>query len=292
MLTDSSILKPVDSFLFMEIRQYHPIPRLAEMQNNLLAISRYAESGRHSIELKANTSVTPFGILPLAVYAENRGINITYGRNTTDRKRYLRTINFPEGTSNLSRLKQSTYLPLSKPDISEKDLYLARYEENILRNIKSPEIRSSFQNSLKYLTSEMVTNIREHARVQRYWIMAQYWRKTDTCEIAIADSGIGYLQSYVGTEYEVDLHEEAIKNAILGYSSKGDDERGTGIPGLINIFCEGYGGCVAIMSGDRLLYMKNKVKDFYGLDINWQGVFIGIHFKMSKINTLAYLAGY
>lgn len=134
----------------------------------------------------------------------------------------------------------------------------------------------------------MVTNIKEHAQVDRYWILSQYWPSSETCEIAIADTGIGYKKSYQGTSYEVKTHQDAIKNAIHGNSSKNDIERGTGIPGMIKIFCEGYGGCVVIMSGDRLLYMEN---EFYSLALNWPGSFVGIRFKLSDINALAYLAG-
>jgi len=136
-----------------------------------------------------------------------------------------------------------------------------------------------------------VTNIKEHAETDCYWIMSQYWPKSNTCEIVIADAGVGYLGSYVGTPFEVDSHEEAIMNAIRGNSSKNDVERGTGIPSVIKIFCEGYGGCVLIMSGDRLLFMEGERNVFYPLEVDWGGVFFGIRFELSVVNALAYLAG-
>ena len=229
---------------------------------------------------------------PLAVYAESNGLTITTGRNTQKVKNYLRLIHFPRGISDLNWITGTSYLPLSKLRIETGDQHLTRYENLILKKIKNQKIRSSFQNALKYLTSEMVTNIKEHAQVDHYWLFSQYWPKTETCEIAIADPGIGYRESYRDTSFEVESHVEAIRNAVQGYSSKDDIERGTGIPGMINIFCEGYGGCIAIMSGDSLLYMDKDQKDFYSLEVDWNGVFIGLQFKLSRINALKYLSGY
>lgn len=275
----------------MEVAQYDTMPRIAEMHMNLLSLIKHKEEGKNSIELKIKKWATPFSILPLAIYSDLYGIELKYGRNSWNVKKYLNNINFPRGTSNVNQLSLTTWLPLSRPKISDGDEYLTYYENKILKNIKDQTIRSSFTNSLKYLTSEMVTNIKEHAQVDDYWILSQYWPASETCEIAIADTGIGYRKSYEGTSYEVESHQDAIKNAIQGNSSKGDEERGTGIPGMIRIFCEGYGGCVVIMSGNRLLYMDKEKNDFYTLGLNWPGAFVGIRFKLRDINTLAYLAG-
>ena len=275
----------------MEVRSYYDtLRRLAEMQRNLGALKQYADSNRNSIELKVEKWVTPFGLLPLAVFADGLGLNITIGRNSQNVKRYLRSIYFPKGITNLNWLRSKSYIPVSKLDIEKGDEALTKYEELILEKIEDKQTRSSFTNSLKYLTSEMVTNIKEHAQVDHYWIFSQYWPKSKTCEITIADTGIGYMESYKGTAYEVDNHVEAISNAIHGYSSKDDVERGTGIPGMINIFCKGYGGCVVIISGDALLLMEKDQQDFYSLETDWKGVFIGIRFEISEINALDYLS--
>jgi len=275
----------------MEIREYDTLDRFAEMQSNLRALLEYRDNGRKSIELRVQRWATPFGLLPLAMYADENSMDITYGRNSDPVKRYLRNIYFPKGATQISELRETNYLPLSKLSVDFGDDYLTRYEDMILDNISDEGIRSSFQNSLKYLTSEIVTNIKEHAETDCYWIMSQYWPKSNTCEIVIADAGVGYLGSYVGTPFEVDSHEEAIMNAIRGNSSKNDVERGTGIPSVIKIFCEGYGGCVLIMSGDRLLFMEGERNVFYPLEVDWGGVFFGIRFELSVVNALAYLAG-
>lgn len=276
----------------MEIRNFFdPIRRLSDMQDNLRMLNQYSEMNRKSIELRVEKWATPFSILPLAIYASQLGLKITTGRNSQRVKRYLKQIIFPEGTTNLGWGRSTSYLPISILKIEDDDEILSKYEELILQSIKNESLRSSFHNSLKYLTSEMVTNIKEHAHVDKYWIFSQYWPASEICEITIADTGIGYLESYRGTEYEVDNHADAISNALQGNSSKDDIERGTGIPGMINIFCKGYGGCVAIISGDTLFFMEKEVQDFYSLEVDWAGVFIGLRFKLSEINALAYLSG-
>jgi hypothetical protein len=276
----------------MEIRQqFNTLQILAEMQRNLGVLKRIKSTSRYSVELKIAKWATPIGLLPLAIYANSQNIVVTTGRNTGKVKSYLEKIRFPEGTSNLGWFKGSSYLPLSKLNLDDSDETLTQYEELILAGVKNEEIRSSFRNSLKYLTSELVTNIKEHARVDHYWILAQYWPTTKTCQITIADTGVGYLESYRETAYEVTTHKEAIRNAVNGISSKNDVERGAGIPGMIKIFCEGYGGDISIMSGDALLYLNKEKQDFYELDVPWQGAFMGIQFKLSVIDALAYLTG-
>jgi hypothetical protein len=241
----------------MEIkRQFNTLQILAEMQRNLGVLRRASLTGRKSVELKIDKWATPIGLLPLAIFANSQSISLATGRNTQRVKAYLEKIMFPEGTSKLGWFVGSSYLPLSMLNLQIDDETLTRYEDLILAEISSKEIQSSFRNSLKYLTSELITNIKEHARIEHYWILAQYWPKTKTCQIAIADTGVGYLESYRNTAYEVITHKEAIANAVKGNSSKDDIERGAGIPGMIKIFCEGYGGDVVIMSGDALLYLN------------------------------------
>jgi len=275
----------------MEIRQFNILPRLAEMQSNLGVLRRYSTSGKRNVELKIQKWATPMGLLPLTIYAGQLNMRITIGRNTDSIKSYLGLICFPEGTMNMDWFVGKSYLPLSRLSIERDDEVLTRYEKLILDGIKNKEMRDSFRNSLKYLTSELVTNIKEHASVDEYWIQAQYWPSNKTCEIAIADTGVGYLESYKGTRYEVATHEDAIRNAVEGNSSKNDVERGAGIPSIIKIFCEGYGGNIVMMSGDSLLNMSGEDQSFYKLDIPWQGAFIGINFKLGIIDTLAYLSG-
>jgi len=274
----------------VEIRPwFETLPILADMQSNLGILKHSKDAGKQSVELKVQKWATPMGLLPIAVYANYLKLSVPYGRNSMSVRTYLDKIRFPKGTTSLNWARSSSYLPLTRLSPESDDDSLTKYEELILKGVKKREIRDSFRNALKYLTSELVTNIREHARTDSYWILAQYWEKTETCQIAIADTGIGYLESYRGTPYEVANYKEAITNAINGNSSKNDVERGAGIPGMVKIFCEGYGGDIVIMSGDALLYLNRESNDFYDLEVPWVGTFIGLQFKLSLINALAYL---
>jgi len=274
----------------MEIQEeFNTLRIVAEMITNLEIMKNHIDRGQNEIDLRVKRWISPMAILPIAVLSYIHNIYVNFSSNKPNIRSYLNLIRFPRGTQEFTHRGKS-YLPISKLPCSIEDNVLSKYEDMILQNIQQKRIRSPLRNSLKYLTSELVTNVREHAQVDEYWILAQYWPRTKTCEIAIADTGIGYRQSYIGTEFEVETHYEAILNAIQGRSSKDPIERGTGIPSMVNIFCKGYGGEIIIMSGDSLIRMKQEEASPYSIDTTWNGAFIGIRFRVSDLNPLVYLS--
>jgi hypothetical protein len=196
---------------------------------------------------------------------------------------------FPRRTRSVSA-STGTVLPLTKLNFLNDDDLLGRYEDQIISKVDS-SLQSNFRNNLKYMTSELVTNVREHAKVDDYWLLAQHWPKTDTCEIAIADTGVGYLNSYKGTSYEVSTHHEAIQNALEGNSSKNWIERGVGVPSTVRIFTEGYDGTVLVITGDAIRVIQGGKSERYRLNSYWPGTLIGIRFKLKNVNIYPYLSG-
>src|SRR5450756_2443359 len=99
--------------------------------------------------------------------------------------------------------------------------------------------------------------------------------KNNTCEIVLADCGIGYKNSYEGTEFEVETDRDAIINAMEGKSSKSAKakmkERGKGIPSIANLFVNGYGGKLIIISGESIMYYKSNERKELKLKSKWQG---------------------
>ena len=241
----------------MEISQeFDTLKIVSEMVRNLSRIRDYVESGRARINLRVTADwVTPIHILSLGVYANINHIHIDCEDNAKKICDYFDRIGFPQGVSTVNESDPSA-LPFLKLRAGTDDDILGRYEEKIITGV-SQGSRASFRNALKYLTSELTTNVREHSGVDHYWLLAQYWPSTETCEIAIADTGKGYLESYRGTKYETSNHHEAIQSVVEGHSSKGWVERGTGIPGTIRLFMEGYGGEIVVFTGNALWYMKN-----------------------------------
>lgn len=275
----------------MEISQeFDTLKIVSEMVRNLSRIRDYVESGRTNIKLRVTADwVTPIHILPLGVYANINRVRIDCEDNARKICDYFDRIGFPHGVKTVDE-SDPTALPLSKLRAGTDDKILGRYEEKIIASV-SRSSRSSFSNALKYLTSELTTNVREHSGVDHYWILAQYWPSTETCEIAIADTGKGYLESYRGTKYETNNHHEAIQNVVEGYSSKGWVERGTGIPGTIRLFTEGYGGEIVVYTGNALWRMKDGATSRYDASVSWRGVVFGLRFQITNVNIYPYISG-
>ena len=271
----------------MQIKKQYKTPdRLVELIKNIEKIDKAIKKGLTEVSISEIGWVYPISILPLVVYANDNGIKINYAGDNNDVSSYLETICFPSGVTKLDGVDDD-FLPITKLSCDVENPLLNDYEDRILRNV-SKQFRHSFINGLKFLTSELQNNVEEHARIENYWIFSQYWERTKTCEICIADAGIGYKESYVGTEHEVNNHFNAIENALNGLSSKPVKERGCGLSGIMNMFIKGYKGELVIMSGDCLLYTYNKKSIPYKSKIPWNGAFVGLKFTLKDIDVSKY----
>ena len=266
-------------------KQYFTPDRLIEMVKNIQMMDKCIKTDR-IISISEIGWVYPMSILPIAVHANNNDVIIYYSGDNPDIDSYLNTICFPDGITSLSDIN-SNYIPITKISCDLENPMLNDYEERILSNV-SEKYRSSFINGLKFLTSELQNNVEEHADIGHYWIFAQYWEKTKTCEICIVDTGIGYKESYKGTKYEVDNHFDAIRNAIKGLSCKPIKERGCGVSGIMRMFIEGYKGELMIMSGNGLFYVNKKKQIMYKSPVPWNGAIIGLKFTLKNIDVSKY----
>lgn len=271
----------------MRIRkQYDTRNRVVELINNLKEMSR-VERDYPFAELSEVGWIYPISLLPLVTYAGYNNISIECLEEDVDIYRYLGSICFPDGTTELNKVGKD-FLPITRLVCAHGNKILGLYEDRILGKV-SEEYRDPFLTGLKYLTSELESNVREHAKVEEYWIFAQYWAATRTCEIGICDTGIGYKASYEGTPYAVTKHIDAIMNALRGKSSKHLQERGAGIPSLVRMFVKGYNGEMIIMSGDSLLYAHYGRNIAYKFGLIFPGSFIGLRFRLKEIDIYDYL---
>jgi hypothetical protein len=267
--------------------------RIAELIINLEEMENAVNRGKNTVNLTDVDFVTPLSILPLAVYANHNNLKVICTQNeNSDPCRYLETIGFQEGVTNLPSGKR--YLPITKLRPVERDNVLGEYEDLILSQANMDN-DLSFKTNLKYLTSELVNNVNEHAQIDHYWLFAQYYEysKNKTCEIVLADCGIGYKNSYEGTEFEVGTDKEAIINAMEGKSSKSAkakiNARGKGIPSIANLFVNGYNGKLVIMSGKSLIYYKPNERKEIEIKSKWQGSLVGISFNLKSVNLYKYV---
>ena len=254
--------------------------RLDDLVNNLSEMHNALQNGENEVDLSSVKFVTPLAILPLAVYANNNGIKINCTEDPyVDACSYLDTIGFQNGVTEFQKIDKR-YLPITKLSTSERSKLLGEYEERMLSQMGIQTV------VLKHLTSELVNNVREHAQINQYWLLAQYYKTTHaTVEIVLADCGIGYKNSYEATKFEARDDKSAIINALEGRSSKAElNGRGFGIPSIVKIFVGALGGKLVIMSGKSLIYYKKEERKEIKLKSYWQGALVGINFSPKQID--------
>src|SRR3989338_5636570 len=67
---------------------------------------------------------------------------------------------------------------------------------------------------IKYVVSELVRNVLEHAQsAQGAIVCAQYYKKSNTLRIGIADTGVG-IKKTINNAYPADTHLQAIRLAL------------------------------------------------------------------------------
>jgi hypothetical protein len=259
--------------------------RLHELINNLSEMQNAFQKGKEEIELSTVNFVTPISILPLAVYANNNGMRI----NTTedpysDACSYLDTICFQQGVTEFQK-ENKRYLPITRLPTTESCKLLGEYEDRMLSQTGVEKV------VLKHLTSELVNNVREHAQVNQYWLLAQTYKTTHLIvEIVLADCGMGYKNSYKGSRFEVEDDASAIINALEGRSSKTElNGRGFGIPSIVRIFAGALSGKLIIMSGESMMYYKDGKRKELPLKSYWQGALVGINFTPKPIDIYKYI---
>ena len=259
--------------------------RLNELVNNLSEMQRTLQKGKKEIELSNVSFVTPLSILPLAVYANNNNMTINCTEDPyRDACSYLNTICFQQGVTEFQK-EDKRYLPITRLSTAEGCKLLGEYEDRMLSQTGIEKV------VLKHLTSELVNNVREHALVNQYWLLAQTYKTTHLIvEIVLADCGIGYKDSYKDTRFEVEDDASAIINALEGRSSKTElSGRGFGIPSIVRIFAGALSGKLIIMSGESMIYYKDGKRKELQLESYWQGALVGINFTPKPIDIYKYI---
>ncbi|MGB8312194.1 MAG: hypothetical protein WCE81_10090 [Halobacteriota archaeon] len=256
--------------------------RLAELVNNLSELEEAQLNNQSKIELYVGSYATPLSVLPLAVYADRFGLSIYYTKDSNSNYcSYLDTIGFPRGMTN-SCSSEKSYLAIRKLSVVREDKTLGDYVDRIFSLINLPGA-FGLSNSLETFTSELVANVRQHAEVKNYWVFAQYYEKArpKTCEIVIADTGIGYKKSYESHKIKAETDTEAIQNALEGISSKPGDGRGYGIQNVASLSLKGFGGKLVIMTGKSIMYYKRYIKKAtkeVELSYGWGGSVVCVNF--------------
>lgn len=119
-------------------------------------------------------------------------------------------------------------------------------------------------------------------------------QKKNFLDLCIADCGRGLARAYKEENGLDFTDQEAIKQVLMGHSTKSDVERGYGVRTSKRVVCEGLGGGFILLSGDSALFSsKNKEKIISLPNFFWQGVIISYRIPQptKPVDIAPYLEG-
>ncbi|MFH1073312.1 MAG: ATP-binding protein [Nanoarchaeota archaeon] len=121
----------------------------------------------------------------------------------------LKLLNITAGISIVEHEPAGRFIPLTIITNSQE---LTRFITEIIPLL---HLDPEHADPIKYVVSELVRNVLEHAEsTQGAIVSAQYYKKSNTIRIGIADSGIGIKKS-INNAYPAKTHLEAIRLALM-----------------------------------------------------------------------------
>lgn len=204
---------------------------------------------------------------------------------------YLDTICFKGGCDPknlpdiIKKLHYKTYIPVTIfpcGNSSEEEITRNHCLELIGNLIKTQlNLSETASSPIKYLISELTTNIHEHSKSHGGVIFAQHYNPPHLpsyLDVCICDTGIGILGSYFkNPKFHPEDEIEALSFAITGKSSKDRSEsRGYGISTSCKLICKGLGGKIAIWSGRHGYFQTSEISNILPVLSNFSGTYIAL----------------
>lgn len=179
--------------------------------------------------------------------------------------------------------------------MAEQDIIESRSEQ--LAQILAQQETSDLVDALTFSIREIMRNVFEHSGSKSIEYCAQYWPSYHKVEIAIADNGIGLMESLKDNPYiQVGSDSDAIQQALMpAVSSKNyqgarvdrDDpwhNSGFGLY-MINRLCR-LGGSFVICSGDHGIKLDETGKEHINLNHPCNGTAVRMVLNTSRIGSL------
>ncbi len=141
-------------------------------------------------------------------------------------------------------------------------------------------------------------DLEEHSEAKNVYLFAQYWSKSNTCEVCILDDGQGVFKSLKKAGRSVKNSEDALRKILgTGLSAKtdfGDSKRATGIKNTrAALTNKEINGEFLIMSGDSIfLDSANHGEKFVKLTkYYWNGTIVVLRLirPVSQFNLYNYV---
>jgi len=230
------------------------------------------------VDLSAIRWFQPTLLLPLGLHIkQNPNIEVVPPVNP-DVNNYFNII-METGEADRSK----SYIPIIKiPETDEES-------HSILRELNPYAAKDcGGTNALQYFIGELVDNIYQHSKFSTAYVMAQKYPKSGFLEFCVIDNGISIPHSYEMVGIPIDNDKIALDYAIEGLSTKGSDERGTGLRTSIKLLTSHMcGACLIVSRQGSLLANQERTRtsNINEKDI-YQGTLIGIRvpFQRSEVN--------
>ncbi|WP_127117883.1 hypothetical protein [Halorubrum sp. PV6] len=228
------------------------------------------ESGSVVLDLSsanwfAPTFLTPVSVVYNQLVAEGYDITVRYP-DSYQVKRYLKMIDFPEGTPDPPDRYRNT-LPLCSMNTSRDADAVDIVSEKMGQLLKDQFLSDSDIDQvmwLKYPFSETIDNVDTHSKCDFGALLIQNYPSKNFFDFCIADDGISIPGNFEEHNITFPSDDEANRMAMEdGYSTRQTDDgrRGFGLRTTVEMVCDGLMGEVLISSRDSTLsrYRNNKI---------------------------------
>jgi len=279
--------------------------RVKELADNLSYLQSCVDGTE--VEIQSVGFVTPLAITALAAEINRKSLIFKYGGTNSS---YLRTINFPEGVSNVEASpSEGTYFPIIRLNMEGADKtsiarllsalhtkYLDLLKRNIIADERFMDLITN--NTFGFLLGELFDNIEEHSEAKSAYLFTQYWQRMNSSEICLLDDGQGLYGSLKKAGRDVHDDMDALRKVLeKGLSAKhevGAAVRGTGIKNTrLAITNQEINGEFFIMSGSAaFLHSAKEGSKFITLTrarLNGTMVMLRINEPRTKFNLYNYV---
>lgn len=198
------------------------------------------------IDLSPYTWFYPSSMLPLCNLLKNNRGSIAV---ISPHEGVTNYISVTMGTSyGASTYIPITYLPTEQKEVSDVIAQLQKWHNN--------GIYYGGINAFNFLIGELIDNIYQHSEFANASVMAQRYERKGFTEISIFDDGISIPTCFENHGLYSTHDANAIQKAINGLSTK-DKSRGFGLNTSINLYVNGVGGSLLLVSRNGAFYMEN-----------------------------------
>ena len=287
------------------------LPNSAFLGNIDPFLQSFDSSDENSLEITANKkwiSIHPV-ILSMVASLGLKAKNIKCEKLEATSKHYLermglfKFLNLDSGIDIKKHEPTGRFIPLTKITDSSK---LTTFITNMVPLL---HLEPKQAQPIKYIISELVRNVLEHSQSQKGAVVsAQYYKKSNTIRIGIADTGVGIKKSISQSHYAKN-HMEAIRLALMpGITGTTKKEGGTEYNAGAGLFfiksiAKVNRNFFVVYSGDamyKLLKSQDKKIRLYGDPFednhskkdnlpHWKGTLIGIDINLDDTKEFSIL---